>query len=370
MCSGPRTERTRPEGSPSTRSGGPSCGVAAIAIVCFLFIFGGQIVVGQEQRPGGDKIIRVIVFDFDNQAGAAKQADTARVFRREFQTLPKLRLLDIPAINRALESPALSGREGASHNEKAAFVGASVGADKVLTGTIVRIDGAVKVRVSVVDVATGGVDFSREKTGGGRAGPDVKRLAREVANAMLGIQAEEGDGAPRDGEIAPAHRVGVSAGVLKPGSRISPFLERAALTMLHYFLPLGFFPGAGVEFAAGYARADAGSSVPGNVTLTLAPCTALLAFTFPVSGSRFVPDPVVFAGGGATWLSLSGESAGRDASRNGFDWTLAAGMGLALDAWGPLSIQARVMAYYLYEDITVMYWYCGAMIEYRLQVRD
>lgn len=294
------------------------------------------------------------------------RADPAVTFRREFQAFPTLRVLDIPTINRALESPSLSGREGATNNEKAAFVGASVGADKVLTGTIERLDGVVKVRVSVVDAATGGIDFSREKTAEGRAGPDVKRLAREVAKAMLGIRAEEGDGEPRDGESAPEHRVGLSVGVLAPGSRISPFLERAVLTTLHYFLPFGFFPGAGVEFAAGYARADAGGSVPGNVTLTLVPCMALLAFTFPVSESRFVPDPVVFAGGGATWLCLSGESAGRDASRNGFDWTLAAGMGLALDAWGPLSIQARAMAYYLYEDITVVYWYGGITIEYRL----
>lgn len=294
------------------------------------------------------------------------RADPSVTFRREFREFPMIRVLDIPAINRALESPSISGREGTSHNEKAAFVGASVGADKVLTGTIERIDGTVRVRVSVVDAATGAVDFSREKSADGRAGPDVKRLAHEVANAMLGIRDEDSDGAPRDSEIIPAHRVGVSLGVLKPGSRISPFLESAALTTLHYFLPLGFFPGAGVEFAAGYARADTGDSVPGNVALTLVPCTALLAFTFPVSESRFVPDPVVFAGGGATWLSLSGESAGRDASRRGFDWTAAGGVALAFPPWGPVSLQARAMAYYLYEDITVVYWYGGITIEYRL----
>lgn len=339
-----------------------------LAAVCLLFLFSGREVAGVQRSSVDGKVIRVIVFNFENQAGAAKQKDIARVFRRELHTFPELRLLDMPAINRALEPAALSGEAGEAAIEKAAYVGASVGADRVLIGTVERVGNITRLSASVIDTGRSVVDFTENIDRERIEEKDAAAFARLVARRMLGLSPERKDAVAPGGPQH--HRAGVSFGVLAPGAGIRPYLEKAQLTCLHYVWPLSAPSGAGIEFTAGYARAQSDDSIPGDVSLALVPFTAMVRYGRPLFGSRYVPEPVLLAGGGATWLRLSGESAGRDASRSGFDWTLAAGMGLALDAWGPLCIQARAMAYYLYEDITVMYWYCGAMIEYRLGIRD
>ncbi len=315
-----------------------------------------------EQKKNVEADLRVVVFDFNPGPGVTDAAAAGNVFRDELKKFAQFSLLDIGTINRAV-APAWAGKADIETVRKQALtVGKAIGAHKVITGEIRRSADSIKITAEVLDTEKSSVDLSRHFERGTLSDEEIRSFAREVAEGMLAVIREE---APKkEPEKARAASAGISFGVLDPGEKISAYLGTTFLVRFNYTCGLDFLRNTGLEFSAGYARAGSTGAIEGDVDMMLLPLTASLVHRFHISDRFYIPDPVIYGGGGATFLYLSGKSRGETISRRGFDLTAVGGAGLAFPLSGTFSAQFQALLYYLYEEIEVTYRYYGITLQY------
>ncbi len=336
----------------------------AALLCCALFTHEHRAADAGEQKKNVEADLRVVVFDFTAGPGVTDTDAAGRAFRDELKKFAQFSLLDIGTINRALASARPEAAGPGSVREKALAVGRTIGAHKVITGMVRKDGDTMKLTAEVLDTGEAAVDLDRRFEKGALTDEDIRSFARNVAEGMLGVIREKEP--KKEPEKARPHSAGLSFGVLDPGEKISAYLNTTFLVRLNYTCEMSLFRNTGLEVSAGYARAGSTDAIAGEVDMTLVPFTALLVRRFHLSDRFYIPDPVIYGGGGITYLYLSGKSRGETVSRRGFDLTAAGGAGLAFPLPGPLSIQFQALLYYLYEDIVVTYRYYGIALQYLL----
>jgi len=322
-----------------------------------------------EQKKNAEADLRVIVFDFSDNAAAADPAAVSRAFRDEIKKFGQFSVLDIDKINRAVASAPPRTGGAVSAREKALAIGKSVGAHRVITGEMAGKGAAIRLTAEVLDTDRAAVDLSRSIEQGPLTDAGIRSFARDVAEGMLRViheKAEREKAQKKEPETSRPPSAGISFGMLRPGEKISPYLDTTFFTRLTYAHPLDCFRNTGVELSIGYARAGSTDAIQGEVDMVLAPFIASMVRRFHLSDRAYIPDPVIYGGGGITYLLLSGESAGARVSKRGFDLTAVCGAGLSFALSASFSIEFQALIYYLYEDIEVTYRYCGIALQHLL----
>jgi TolB-like protein len=313
--------------------------------------------------------VRVIVFDFDDPSRQTP-VQFSRTIRTELAGNDNFAVLDIEEINRLTISGDVANKDIAHKRRFASYAGSKLRADKVVTGTVTGDEGSVFIDTEITDVVTGRVIFSK-RYGSGIYTAEGKpvHIASDIGNFLLRMP----DPSPANGfmdthETRPeiGHRIfpfsigpGLSAGMLISNGLPAGYLKNTVLAAVHADVRHSAVRWAYLDVSAGYARFSAKNIENGKASLLFVPVLAEARFPFRLSYNPWIPGTVLFAGGGATFLSLNKTQNGVNTSATGIDTTLSGGIGLSFVPKRNVTIDLEGRYMYLFEGVPVSFFYGG-----------
>lgn len=313
--------------------------------------------------------IRVLVFDFTANVDTDAPRRAAGLIRSDLAGDRNFAVLDIDEINRLIVSGKLSVRGLTAGRKAAAYAGWKLRAHKVVIGGVTEEKGTFVVDAAVIDSATERVEFSKRYRGG-EENPREKYaiIAREISDSLLGkampLPDNREETAPgTDESPAQDNRVtagiGVSGGLLMAQGLPGDYLKNSYIATLHVTVKHSAFPLLGLDLSAGYSRLEAKNIREGEASLIFAPLLLTARARLPFTGGAWIPGITLFAGGGATYLSLQKSQYGEDISTAAFVPTASGGAGLSFFPFNGMFLEMEGSYNYLFESMRVNYIYAG-----------
>jgi|GEM_PF-2780488 len=346
-----------------------------IVILFFLalFLFNAPAVKSRQNKAREKfKKIRVLVMDFEtkeiNLTKNAKYISSS--FRRFFTRNKKFATIDINIINQLMISrkqKLQTEKERSTDLISALYIGNRLRTHKIIIGYYSKENSEIELIAEMVDVAAGNSELKMKlETKESKLKEKLPPFIQIFSDKMLGIVKEQREEAENRKERKKNYyfypKVSLYSGAVTGLGDIKEYLKPSFIVMIKCSVDVPFIPWTTLDINSGYSRFSGKNIVDGNAKQNFIPIFFSLTFSYPFFKHPWIPNPVLIAGAGVTYLELEKKQSGDTASEKGLNATFVAGLGLRYTLRSKYYFQLEGNYHYIYENTYVGYFYGGLRV--------